>query len=95
MHVEALVQAYALAKQSQFPRLRSARRAHAHAAQACTVPFRACRTVWIPANLQSASQWVIERFWRTRALPPFCTDIGSKPIMMLAAQIQPFWVLPW
>jgi hypothetical protein len=30
-----------------------------------------------------------------RAEPPFCTDIGSKPIMMLAAQIQPFWVLPW
>ena len=27
--------------------------------------------------------------------PPFCTDVGARPIMMLAAQIQPFWVPPW
>jgi len=24
-----------------------------------------------------------------------CADIGSKPIMMLTVQIQPFWLPPW
>jgi hypothetical protein len=41
-------------------------------------------------TLRNQPSWEV-----ARTLPPFCTDVGARPIMMLAAQIQPFWVPPW
>ena len=71
----------------------------AHAVQACALAFRAGRNRPRPAGRLPTKGCVTlsdrSGSMRTRAEPPFCTDVGASPIMMLAAQIQPFWVPPW
>ena len=65
---------------------------HAHP-EACALPFRAGRDrprpSGYPANLQTTSHRVIEKFWRTRAEPPICMTIGNLPdVSLMGAELD-------